>query len=117
MRIISQDSKFDLPYESCVIWIDDKAGINVSPIGEPDSNYTFAIYSTQEKAEKAMQLLHNIYSGMPITCDISKWEEEYEGEKLKEILETSSIDSVPNEMLKIEYVNRMVFQFPKEEDL
>lgn len=61
MRIISQDGKFDLPYESCVIWIDNKAGINVSPIGEPDSNYTFGVYSTPEKAEKAMQLLHEAY--------------------------------------------------------
>lgn len=113
MRIISQDGGFDLPYESCVIWIDNKAGINVSPIGEPDSNYTFGVYSTSEKAEKAMQLLHEAYTGMPITYDISK----YEAEKFKEILETSSIVSVQNEKSKIEYVNRMVFQFPKEEEL
>lgn len=115
MRIISQDGGFDLPYESCVIWIDNKAGINVSPIGEPDSNYTFGVYSTSEKAEKAMQLLHEAYSGMPIICDIS----EHEEKKVEKILKTSNINivSVPNEISKIECVSRMVFQFPKEEDL
>ena len=60
-----------------------------------------------------MRLLHEAYTGMPITYDISK----YEAEKFKEILETSSIVSVQNEKSKIEYVNRMVFQFPKEEEL
>lgn len=115
MRIISQDGKFDLPYESCIIWIDSEAGINVSPIGEPDSNYRFGAYSTSKKAEKAIQLLHEAYSDMPITCDIS--ESEYKEKKLKELLETTNIIMVPNEISKIECVSRMVFQFPKEEDL
>lgn len=116
MRIISQDGKFDLPYESCVIWIDNKAGINVSPIGEPDSNYTFGVYSTPKKAEKAMKLLHEAYSDMPIilqNVEIPKIDDD----RLKGILDCSIIKKAPNDPSKIEHINNAVFQFPKEEDL
>lgn len=109
MRIVSQDDMYDLPYDKCVIWISDRKVIKVSPIGEPEPNYTFAKYSTQEKAERAIQLLREAYSGMPIICNIS--ESEYEEKKFKEILKIPSIISVsiPNEISKVEYVNRMIF--------
>ena len=61
MRIISQNGIFDLPYESSIVWIHNKTEIEAYPLGEPDSNYTFAYYSTQEKAEKAMRLLHESF--------------------------------------------------------
>lgn len=62
MRIISQkgQSYFDASYEKCIIWLKDSI-VNVIPLGEPDSNYTFAIYSTKEKALKAMEMLHKAY--------------------------------------------------------
>lgn len=102
MRIISQDGGFDLPYESCVIWIDNKAGINVSPIGEPDSNYTFGVYSTSEKAEKAMQLLHESY----IVNENFK--------KIDTELQLKILGAVEKE-IGLKYGG--VFQFPKEEEL
>lgn len=116
MRIISQDGKFDLPYESCVIWIDNKAEINVSPIGEPDSNYTFGVYSTPKKAAKAMKLIHEAYSGMPIIFQNVEIPE-VEQKQLKGILDCSIIANIPNEPSKVESVNNVIFQFPKEEDL
>lgn len=60
MRIISQDGNFDLPYDKCFIWINN-GEIMVQTISEPDSDYMFANYSTLEKAEKAMQILHEAY--------------------------------------------------------
>lgn len=116
MRIISQDGDFDLPYESCIIWIHNKTEIKASPLGEPDSNYTFANYSTPEKAEKAMQLLHKAYSGMPIIFQNVEIPE-IDADQLKGILNCSIIASIPNEPSKAEYINKAVFQFPKEEDL
>ena len=60
MRIISQNNKKDFPYEMCTIWtLENK--IIASPIGEPETEAVMAEYSTQEKAEKAMQKLHNYY--------------------------------------------------------
>lgn len=111
MRIISQDGKFDLPYESCVIWIDNKAGINVSPIGEPDSNYTFGVYSTPKKAEKAMKLLHEAYSDMPIIL------QNVEIPKIESMLKNVICVKIPDEPSKVEYINNVIFRFPTEEEL
>ena len=52
MRIISQNGIFDLPYESSIVWIHNKTEIEAYPLGEPDSNYTFAYYSTQGKQKR-----------------------------------------------------------------
>lgn len=62
MRIVSQDGIFDFPYEKCCIWLDENSKcVKLSPIGEPDSNYVFGLYSTEEKAQKAMEMLHKEY--------------------------------------------------------
>lgn len=114
MRIISKTGEWDFQYEECMVWREGTV-IKCNPLREPNPCYVIACYSTPKKAEKAMQLLHEVYSGMPIICDIS--ESEYKEKKLKELLETTNITMVPNEISKIEYVSRMVFQFPKEEDL
>lgn len=60
MRIISQDGNKDFPYERCTVWILDNK-IIASPVGEPETDSRMATYSTMEKAEKAMQKLHNCY--------------------------------------------------------
>ena len=102
MRIISQDGKFDLPYDSLVIWIDNKSEINISPIGEPDSNYTFGVYSTSEKAEKAMQILHEAY----IVHENFK--------KMDAEVQLKMLGCIEKET-KLMYGG--IFQFPKEEEL
>ena len=61
MRIISQNG-CDYPYESIAISYGDGI-IYARPISNMDKRYFIAQYSTQEKAEKAMQLLHNCYQG------------------------------------------------------
>lgn len=63
MRIISQDNVKDFPYEMCTIWVIENK-IFASPIGEPDTEAVMAEYSTQEKAEKAMQKLHECHIGI-----------------------------------------------------
>ena len=63
MRIISQDNVKDFPYEMCTIWVIENK-IFASPIGEPDTEAVMAEYSTQDKAEKAMQKLHECRIGI-----------------------------------------------------
>lgn len=116
MRIISQNGAIDAPYENfvfsitkdnCIVATRDSVSAPLEIMGK---------YSTPEKAEKAMQLLHEAYSGMPIifqNVEIS----EIDYDKLKSILDCSVIANIPNEPSKIEYINNTVFQFPKEEDL
>ena len=65
MRVISQDGTIDIPYESVII---QRFGreiyfLNKNLIGVEQlvSDMDIATYSTEEKAEKAMEMLHNDY--------------------------------------------------------
>lgn len=60
MRVISQNG-CDYPYESITISHGDGI-IYARPISNMDKRYLIAKYSSQEKAEKAMQMLHDEYS-------------------------------------------------------
>ena len=65
MRIISQDGTIDVPYERFIISVNMQnqgeiiawTGNNISD----DECIVMAIYSSREKAEKAMEMLRNVY--------------------------------------------------------
>lgn len=101
MRIISQNGAIDLPYDGCLVWL-NKEKVVVSPIGNSDSNYTVAIYSAPEKAEKTMQLLHEVYI---VHENFKNMEPELGLEMLRESERETGL----------KYGG--IFQFPKEEDL
>jgi hypothetical protein len=64
MRIVSQDGRFDLPYELVVVSIDtvDKMTIIAYAVNSDDSEiWKLAEYSTKEKAAKAMEMLRTEY--------------------------------------------------------
>lgn len=64
MRIISQDGKIDLPYEQIVVATSntDRTRIVAFPVNvSEDACWRFAKYSTEEKAEKAMEMLRTEY--------------------------------------------------------
>ena len=65
MRIIDQNG-CDYPYESIAISHGDGI-IYARPISDIGKRYLLAEYSTQEKAEKAMQKLHECYLGIHTT--------------------------------------------------
>ena len=65
MRIISQDGTIDIPYEQCVIqrfkteiYFLNK---NLTGVEQLVSDMEIATYSTEEKAEKAMEMLREKY--------------------------------------------------------
>ena len=65
MRVISQDGTIDIPYESVII---QRFGreiyfLNKNLIGVEQliSDIDIATYSTEEKAQKAMEMLQNDY--------------------------------------------------------
>lgn len=101
MRIISQNGLYDFPYEKCFIYI-NKEKIMASSIGEPNLYHTMAIFSTQEKAKKSMQLLHESY----IVHENFK--------KIDAELQLKMIETVEKET-GLKYGG--IFRFPKEEDL
>lgn len=64
MRIISQDGRFDLPYELVAVSIDtvDEMMIIAYAVNSEDSEiWNLAEYSTKAKAAKAMEMLRTEY--------------------------------------------------------
>ena len=61
MRVISQDGTMDVPYEMSIVWCEDSGAVLLQPIGETGEYQTFAKYSTEEKAKKAMEELRYAY--------------------------------------------------------
>ena len=113
MRIISQNG-CDYPYESIAISYGDGI-IYARPISNMDKRYLIAQYSTQDKAEKAMQMLHEAYTGAPF---IMKNVEVPVGfaEQLKNMRSgfITVVDHGDN--VRIEPMN-IVFRFPSEDDI
>lgn len=106
MRIISQDSKKDFPYEMCTIWPFENK-IFASPIGEPNTEAVMAEYSTQKKVEKAMLLLHKIYVKAPL---------ENEAKEMGEFV-YGTYKAVGNCGYVEPESNFFVFRFPQEDEI
>ena len=113
MRIISQTGD-DIPYERCVFAIFGEF-VYAAPIYNLGDKFVVASYSTPEKAEKAMQFLHEAYTGAPF---IMKNVEVPDGfaEQLKDMKSVfiTVIDRGDN--VKIEPMN-IVFRFPQEDEI
>lgn len=63
MRIISQDGKCDYPYENNTLFIDyiDGRVIRLLTVTSDNPSVKIAVYSTEEKAKKAMEMLREEY--------------------------------------------------------
>ena len=120
MRAISQDGMQDIPYEKFVFTItkDNRIVATIGCTTSPEEAYfsTIAKYSTQEKAIKAMELLRSAFKGIPVVFQNIEPSEEF-----KELLERTKMNGIititDDKKSKIEYVNNVVFQFPKDEEV
>lgn len=104
MRIIDQNG-CDYPYESIAISSSDGI-IYARPISNMDKRYLIAQYSTQEKAEKAMQKLHN----------------DYDTSKRFEVLGYKAVQNMilrdgAKETMNILSENMFSFRFPQDDEL
>ena len=118
MRVISQDGTIDIPYESVII---QRFGreiyfLNKNLIGVEQlvSDMDIATYSTEEKAQKAMEMLRDTYQyGKRVA--VPKFDESgIDKEDDIAIYNTRLI----NDFFKGgTYVQTKVFQFPKDEDV
>ncbi|MFR1858773.1 MAG: hypothetical protein ACLSXG_01775 [Roseburia faecis] len=116
MRVISQDGTMDFPYEMSIVWCEDAGSVLLQPIGETGEYQTFAKYSTEEKAKKAMEMLRDAYIGTPIVMrnvDVSE-DVAREFERLKKC---GIMVRTENQPSKIECISNAIFQFPAEEEL
>ena len=113
MRVISQTGD-DIPYERCVLTIFGEF-VYAAPIYNLGDKFVVASYSTQEKAEKAMQMLHEAYTGAPLIMNNAVFPEGFD-EQLKNM--KSGIITVHDreDNVRIEPMT-IVFRFPAEDEL
>lgn len=111
MRVISKSGEYDIPYELSVFWRDENIiWSNIPSLGK----IIMAQYSAQEKAEKAMQKLHECYTGVLLMQNVSLPEEG--AEQLKNM--TTGFICINNreDNVKIEPMHT-VFCFPQEDEI
>ena len=112
MRIISQSGRIDIPYEMAVVYVEYESII--AKVG--DERYAMGNYSTEEKAFKAMKMLIDTYTGMPIVMqnvDVSE-DVSMEFERLKKCNIMVQTDNQPS---KVDFINNAIFQFPQDDEI
>ena len=114
MRIISQNGLIDVPYEMTALHYYDGL-IKMNMVGDMGKGTIIAQYSTQEKAEKAMQMLREAYTGAPFVMKNVEVPEDF-AEQLKNMRSgfITVLDREDN--VKIEPMN-IVFRFPQEYEI
>ena len=120
MRVISQDGMQDIPYKKFVFSItkDNRIVATIGCTAPPTELYMSSVakYSIQEKDMKAMEMLRSAYTGMPVVFQNIEPSEKFR--ELLEITKTNGIITITDDKKsKIEYVNNVIFQFPKDEDV
>ena len=122
MRIISQDGTIDVPYEISSLsmasgkYEDVEHAVIYCHNSSTAMGIKMAEYGSKEKAKKAMEMLREAYTGMPIVIqnvDISE-DVAKEFERLKKCDVMVRAENQPS---KIECISNAVFQFPAEEEL
>ena len=116
MRLISQDGTIDMPYELSVIWISEKNGYSVKANMPNDEAVLLGMYSSREKALRAMEMLRETYIGMPIVMQKVDVSEDVvkEFERLKKCGIMLQIENQPS---KVDFINNAIFQFPQDDEI
>lgn len=120
MRVISQDGMQDIPYEKFVFSItkDNRIVATIGCTAPPAESYMSSVakYSTQEKAVKVMGMMRSAYAGMPVIFQNVEPSEDVE--RMFERTKMNGIVAITDDKKsKIEYVNNVIFQFPKNEEV
>lgn len=116
MRLISQNGEFDVPYEITSLSRTGNIIRAYAPIVS-EKGTVMARYSTNEKAEKAMKVLHKVYTGMFLAQNVEMSDDDYE-ECIKMAARGFGIikTMVNSPDVKFEPAN-IVFRFPKDDEV
>ena len=112
MRIISQSGRVDIPYEMAVVYVEYESVI--AKVG--DERYTMGNYSTEEKAVKAMKMLIDTYTGMPIVMQNVDASEDM-AKEFERLNKCGVIVQAENQPPKVDFINNAFFQFPKDDEI
>lgn len=116
MRLVSQNGKIDAPYEITPL---SRTG-NIIRVYVPiagEKGTVMATYSTEEKAEKAMEMLRKVYTGMFLAQNVEMSDDDYE-ECIKMAARGFGIikTMVNSQDMKFEPAN-IVFRFPEDDEV
>ena len=112
MRVISQRGNYDFPYEHIVVRHEMEYVMAV----HKEKEYVLGKYSSDDKAIKAMEMLREAYTSMPIVMqnvDVSE-DMAKEFERLKKF---GVIVQAENQPSKVDFINNAVFQFPQDDEI
>lgn len=118
MRIISQNGKWDHPYDMVIIKrYKNMIFANTNLMADVGSSVEMATYSTPEKADKAMELLRQAYTGRYITnAELSEDFEKTMQELMKHGFETVIVRDRNDSRVEFENLNGY-FKFPSDEEI
>lgn len=123
MRIVSQDGTIDIAYDYFSLCMTsarykdvEYAAIYCHNASSPKGT-KLAEYSSEEKAERAMKMLHEAYTGMPIIFQNVDLDDSVK--KMFSDLRKNGVIFHPfkDAASKVEYVNNIIFQFPKDDEV
>ena len=125
MRVISQDGNTDLPYENIVLYTEERTTgtgkyvYDVYATTDWNKCRLLATYRTESKVKKALEILHNAYTGIikGLNVEFSEGMEE----KINEIMKNGYGMLIVKENYegnRLEfYPMNTIFKFPADEDL
>lgn len=111
MRVISKSGEYDIPYELSVFWTDENI-IWANAFGT--GKIIVAQYSSLDKAEKAMQKLHECYTGVLFMQNVSFPDDA--AKQLKSMKNGFICVNNRTDNVRIEPMH-MVFRFPQEDEI
>ena len=122
MRVISQDGTLDVPYDYFSLSVAsgkckdvEVAYIYCHNLSSPNGT-KLAKYSTKEKAVKAMEMLREAYTGMPIVMqnvDVS----ENMAKEFERLKKCGVMVQAENQPSKVDFINNAVFQFQQDDEI
>lgn len=114
MRIISQNGTIDMPYDMCCVCRQEEV-IYCRAIGSND-NILMATYSSEDKAEKAVEMLRAAYICMPIVMQNVDVSEDF-AKEFERLNKCGVVVKEENQPSKVEYINNVIFQFPQDDEI
>lgn len=117
MRIISQNGKIDVPYEVMELRVFDST-ITMCMVGDTGKSSVLAEYGNTEKAQKAMDMLHQEYSGiMPsLVINNNSAFDEKDMEALLESTKGAIVRPADSGDIEVHMLPR-VFRFPADDEI
>ena len=112
MRVISQHGNVDLPYEQIVV----RSEMEYVMAVHKEKEYVLGKYSSDDKVIKAMEMLREAYTSMPIVMQNVDVPEDMakEFERLKKC---GVIVQAENQQSKVDFISNAIFQFPKDDEI